>query len=40
MTNTDIPGTGHLMMLEAPELFARSITRNLADSTNRSDRPV
>ena len=40
MTNTDIPGTGHLMMLEAPELFARSIMRNLADSTNRSDRPV
>ncbi|WP_274534674.1 alpha/beta fold hydrolase [Aureimonas sp. AU20] len=38
-TNADIPDTGHLMMLEAPGLFARSIIRNLADSTKCRGQP-
>lgn len=30
-TDNTIPGTGHLMMLEQPELFAQTLLRNLAD---------
>jgi pimeloyl-ACP methyl ester carboxylesterase len=30
-SNTDIPDTGHLMMLEAPEAFARTVLANLTE---------